>query len=153
MAMASNPLEIVQPQPTSKAAKYDGRSTTTRHTRAERARRKITKENWEAARLRIPQLIASKDERIALETCKWIIEQTIGRAPVRGEISGDKRKPDEDNRLMVAIQSLIVNPPAAPAQRDVTMLRPTLDGHVTSGNNVTEDVTSDPSRREDPPVE
>src|SRR5216684_2540464 len=102
--MSGNPIEL------SGSDRYDGRSTSSpssRHTSATRLRRKITRENIEAAQRKLSQLIESDNESIALESTKWVLEQAIGRAPLRNAES-NKNKANVDNRLQIAIQSLIL---------------------------------------------
>jgi len=111
-----------------------------------RMKRKLERENTERAINRIGQMIDSTDDRIALETCKFVIEQCIGRAPLRDDLQKSS-KPTVDNRLQLAIQNLIlprlgeVNVNPAP-----TVAKPTLE--LASARTTPQPIVGDPSSRE-----
>jgi hypothetical protein len=142
--MSSNPIELTQ--------SYDGRAKRTdRRKLSVRMRSKLNKLSVERAIDKVSQLIDSPDPRIALETSWKVIEQCIGRAPVRSE-GKSSSKTSVDNRLQLAIQNLIL-PRIDGGQSTLaqTVAKPTLE--LASAGTTPQPIVGDPSSREGPPDE
>ena len=135
-----DPTPDLVPKPM--AGKYDGRRNNGKPNFGKKMRKLLLKKTLENAIISLDQIVSNANHRNCFDACKFVIEQGIGRAPFAADDDPNHRQPI-DNRLQVAIQSLIVNQPRQP-QPDVTRLLPEPSNNVTS---------SDPSRREDPPVE
>ena len=93
---------------------------------------------------RITEIMASKDERIALQAAIWIAEQGEGKATQRTEISGDLTVtanpfagiPLEELRRLLAL---------AEARR--LMLGPVIEGEVVEESSQPSAVGSQPKKR------
>jgi len=117
--------------------KYDGRKGNGNANFGRQMRARFKRELMDKAVVAISRALDDPDK--GLEAAKFVIEQTIGKAPIATE---ETRRAIQDNRLQVAIQSLIVSQAQPTVAKEV---RPTLK--LTPPT----DTGDDPSSRETPP--